>query len=130
MLSHVIINLKNLQASDNSKGADEMSIQSIKVENFTVFDKVSIPFSPGVNLFIGENGTGKTHLLKILYAVAKTEINSQTSLLDSIVNGKYVYANNTYAHECNPYFRDLKNNPIIESFDELMNEVFNHNLGD
>jgi predicted ATPase len=45
-----------------------MAIKSIDIENFTVFEKVQIDFSPGINVFIGENGTGKTHLLKLLYA--------------------------------------------------------------
>ena len=45
-----------------------MAIKSIKLENFTVFENISCDFSLGLNMFIGENGTGKTHLLKVLYA--------------------------------------------------------------
>lgn len=36
--------------------------------NFTAFSEIDLPFSPGVNVFIGANGTGKTHILKVLYA--------------------------------------------------------------
>lgn len=43
-------------------------LQRIKFENFTAFSKLDIKFSEGVNIFIGENGTGKTHILKALYA--------------------------------------------------------------
>ena len=43
-------------------------IKNLKFENFTAFDSLDIPFSSGVNLLIGENGTGKTHILKALYA--------------------------------------------------------------
>lgn len=43
-------------------------IKSLKVENFTAFNFLDITFSPGVNLFIGDNGTGKTHVLKAVYA--------------------------------------------------------------
>jgi predicted ATP-dependent endonuclease of OLD family len=43
-------------------------IKSLKCENFTAFDVLDISFSPGVNLLIGENGTGKTHILKAVYA--------------------------------------------------------------
>jgi len=50
-----------------------MAIEKIIVENFTVFEKVEIDFCNGVNVFIGENGTGKTHLLKLLYAFCKCE---------------------------------------------------------
>jgi len=45
-----------------------MSIKAIKVENFTVFKNTEVEISPGINIFIGENGTGKTHLLKLIYA--------------------------------------------------------------
>ena len=45
-----------------------MSINSIHLNNFTVFKDVKIEFSPGINVFIGENGTGKTQLMKLIYA--------------------------------------------------------------
>ena len=41
-----------------------MIIKKIKLENYTVFENQQIEFSPGINVFIGENGTGKTHLFK------------------------------------------------------------------
>lgn len=40
----------------------------IKLENVTTFSKLDLPLSPGINVIIGANGTGKTHLLKVLYA--------------------------------------------------------------
>jgi predicted ATP-dependent endonuclease of OLD family len=43
-------------------------LESIKFENFTAFDKLEVKFSPGINIFIGENGMGKTHILKAAYA--------------------------------------------------------------
>lgn len=45
-----------------------MSIKSAKIENFTVFENLSIEFASGVNVIIGENGTGKTHLMKLICA--------------------------------------------------------------
>jgi len=45
-----------------------MSISKIEIKNFTVFKDISIGLSDRVNVFVGENGTGKTHLLKVLYA--------------------------------------------------------------
>jgi len=44
-------------------------IQRLELKNFTVFESLEIDFSPGVNIFIGENGTGKTHVLKLMYAI-------------------------------------------------------------
>ncbi len=43
-------------------------IKSLELENFTCFGQAALKFSDGINVFIGENGTGKTHILKILYA--------------------------------------------------------------
>lgn len=46
-------------------------IKRLQLENFTCFERVDLEFSPGVNVFIGENGTGKTHLLKAAYSLGK-----------------------------------------------------------
>lgn len=43
-------------------------LTKIKFESFTAFEKLEINFSSGINIFIGENGTGKTHILKSLYS--------------------------------------------------------------
>lgn len=45
-----------------------MFIQKISLKNITVFDTLDMQFSEGINVFIGPNGVGKTHLLKILYS--------------------------------------------------------------
>lgn len=45
-----------------------MLIQKISLKNITVFDTLDMQFSDGINVFIGPNGVGKTHLLKILYS--------------------------------------------------------------
>ena len=44
-------------------------IKSINLQNFTLFRKNYLEFSSGVNVIIGENGTGKTQLIKLLYAL-------------------------------------------------------------
>ena len=43
-------------------------LEKIKFEKFTAFEKLELNFSPGINILIGENGTGKTHILKAAYA--------------------------------------------------------------
>lgn len=43
-------------------------LRKLKFDNITAFKHLEIPFSPGVNIFIGENGTGKTHILKAAYS--------------------------------------------------------------
>lgn len=53
-----------------------MKIKSICVENFTVFrEKRKIDFCDGINMLIGSNGTGKSHLLKLIYSVMKAAEN-------------------------------------------------------
>ncbi len=44
-----------------------MTLTRIRVEWFTAFKHLDVELSPGINIFIGENGTGKTHLLKLAY---------------------------------------------------------------
>lgn len=45
-------------------------IAGVEIENFTAFGNLNIPLSPRINVIIGSNGTGKTHLLKAIYALA------------------------------------------------------------
>ncbi|MFI3211777.1 MAG: AAA family ATPase [Eubacteriales bacterium] len=49
-----------------------MGITKIKIENFTVFKKADINFASGMNVLIGENGTGKTHLLKLMNSLLRS----------------------------------------------------------
>src|SRR5262249_38058522 len=44
-------------------------LKSLKAKNFTVFPESDFEFSPGLNVIVGENGAGKTHLLKLPYCV-------------------------------------------------------------
>lgn len=45
-----------------------MRINSIRLKNITVFNDLEMSCSNGINIIIGENGTGKTTLLKMIYA--------------------------------------------------------------
>ena len=47
--------------------------QSLRLRNFTAFQDAAFEFVPGVNVFVGENGTGKTHVMKALYAMQLTQ---------------------------------------------------------
>jgi energy-coupling factor transporter ATP-binding protein EcfA2 len=44
-------------------------ITAIEFENFTAFEKLQLSLSPRINVIIGSNGTGKTHLLKAIYGL-------------------------------------------------------------
>ncbi|MFM7550365.1 MAG: AAA family ATPase [Cyanobacteriota bacterium] len=45
-------------------------LHSLRLSNVTLFQLAELPFSPGLNVLVGENGSGKTHLLKLAYAMA------------------------------------------------------------
>lgn len=44
-------------------------LNRITLQNHTVFSEQAIDFSANLNVIVGENGAGKTHLLKIIYAL-------------------------------------------------------------
>lgn len=48
-----------------------MPLTKIEAENFTVFQDIKIPFSKGINILVGENGVGKTHIMKLAYAACQ-----------------------------------------------------------
>lgn len=51
-----------------------MPIERICIKNFTAFDEFTMECAEGINVIIGENGTGKTHLMKGVYMILQ-EIN-------------------------------------------------------
>lgn len=61
-----------------------MSIDKISLENITVFQNLQIDFSEGINVIIGQNGTGKTTLLKMIYAAC--ELSNKKSYEDKSKN--------------------------------------------
>lgn len=44
-------------------------LKHITIRRFTVFNNADIVFSPRLNIVVGENGSGKSHLLKITYSL-------------------------------------------------------------
>ena len=52
-----------------------MALTKVRLKRFTAFSELELALSPGINVLVGANGTGKTHLMKICYAacdVSKT----------------------------------------------------------
>ena len=49
-----------------------MKIQRLELQDFMIFQKVDTSFSPNINIICGENGTGKTALIKLLYSCLKS----------------------------------------------------------
>ena len=53
-----------------------MALTRIELKRFTAFAELTLHFSPGINVLVGANGTGKTHIMKACYAacdITKTD---------------------------------------------------------
>lgn len=55
-------------------------LKHLTVRNLTVFPEANFDFARGLNIIIGENGCGKSHLLKSMYAVLATGYQSKQHL--------------------------------------------------
>lgn len=64
-----------------------MALTRVELENFTAFKSLKLDLCPGVNVLVGANGTGKTHLMKVCYAacdVAGTPVDDFTRKLVAV----------------------------------------------
>lgn len=69
-------------------------IKSISLQGFTGFTDNSFTFSNGINIFIGKNGTGKTHVLKCLASVLQARNEFQQKQTTSKEQFEYILAEN------------------------------------
>ena len=60
--------------------------ESLHLTNFTTFADAKFDFSPTINVLVGENGTGKTHLMKVLYSVQYAYSTSGKNRTDVFTN--------------------------------------------
>jgi len=93
------------------KEKNELSLKALSIENFTLFGNFEFNFSSGINIFIGENGTGKTHILKAIYAIIQA--NNSLSKKPSITETNLAEA---IFEELNEVFR-TKEVKDLRSFD-------------
>lgn len=54
-------------------------LEGLQVKNFTAFERSTLGFVSGVNAIVGENGTGKTHLLKLAFSFLHASAKSNKS---------------------------------------------------
>ena len=66
---------------EKTRISNDIKIKQIVIENFTVFNSENLGFSDGLNVVVGENGGGKSHLLKLLYSLL--------IVIDHIAHSKY-----------------------------------------
>jgi predicted ATPase len=56
---------------ENQEEDDRLLVESLAIEHFVNLNKTTLAFAPGINLFIGKNGVGKTNVLKLLYVMLR-----------------------------------------------------------
>lgn len=61
-----------------------MPIDKIALKNFTVFDRLKLEFCSGINVLVGVNGKGKTHIMKLLYSACQA-VDPRVSFAQKIV---------------------------------------------
>lgn len=61
-----------------------MPIDKIALKNFTVFDRLELEFCSGINVLVGVNGKGKTHIMKLLYSACQA-VDPRVSFAQKIV---------------------------------------------
>ncbi len=49
-----------------------MALETLRLQEFGAFEDVTFEFSPGLNVIIGENATGKSHAMKAGYCVLRS----------------------------------------------------------
>lgn len=56
-------------------------LKTLHIRQFTVFRDAAFEFSPGLNVIVGDNGTGKTHVLKLGYLFSRAWTDLQVKQL-------------------------------------------------
>ena len=64
-------------------------LKSAKFQSFTTVPNSTWTFSPGLNVIVGENGQGKSHVLKALYAMLKVQSGRPEDLTKSSLERAY-----------------------------------------
>ena len=72
-----------------------MRLMRLDLRGFTAFDNADFSFAPGINVLIGENGTGKAHVLRSLHALMKVAApiltrDAQTETVDGALRATFM----------------------------------------
>ena len=57
-----------------------MRIKELRIENYKIFKTINILFNDNVNIFVGENDSGKTTILEALSMVHPAQLIRQSTL--------------------------------------------------
>lgn len=64
-------------------------LKSAKFQSFTTVPNAELHFASGLNVIVGENGVGKSHVLKAIYALLKVQTSKQSDLSKSVLEKSY-----------------------------------------
>ena len=65
-----------------------MKLRELKLSNFRNYKEVNLDFNPGINIFIGDNGSGKTNILEAIYVLSLTKSGRFGADIDLIKSGE------------------------------------------
>jgi energy-coupling factor transporter ATP-binding protein EcfA2 len=82
-------------------------LKQITLKNFTVFPEADLHFASGLNVIVGENGCGKTHLLKVTYA-----------LIEAVAENTGI----------NPTVKKLSNNVLKDKYHKKLSGTFSSSI--
>lgn len=69
-----------------------MYLKQLKLKNFRNYENLDLEFSPGINIFYGENAQGKTNILEAIYMAATSKSHRTNFYREMIKKGE------EYAH--------------------------------
>ncbi len=65
-----------------------MKLRELKLINFRNYKEVNLEFDPSINIFIGDNGSGKTNILEAIYVLSLTKSGRFGNDVDLIKTGE------------------------------------------
>ncbi len=106
-----------------------MTITRVKLENFTVFESLDLEPSPGINVLVGANGTGKTHLMKVCYAACVFYDPGEDAFLRKLVS-IFLPSNNHPLGLVKRYLEDKTTNIAVSLGSRMLESHITKNWGD
>ena len=88
-------------------------VNSILLSGFTSFANNKFSFTDGVNIFIGKNGTGKTHILKCIASALQARHEFQLKKTTSKEQFEYILAENLIHYFKPDFIGNLVNKNVV-----------------
>ena len=107
-------------------------IKDFRLKNFTLFREEELHLSPNLNVIIGENGCGKSHLLKALYSLVAVSAEQGRKAIDISFETRMTSINNQLQFIKSEEFEKLNFEPpvpevmMVDGFLEKTRSSFIH----